>query len=135
MPSVSPSAPISRTSFAVISSLSRFSLSFALIVKHLQAKKNNRTKTQVSARHSYRLYNGRKALLTRLLLWQEGESGELCFVFCVIIHHSARFVKGFFYFFLDFFIFFPENTAKGKTFTKKHKMFLQFTNKCVMIYK
>ena len=39
MPSVSPSAPMRRTSFAVISSLSRFSLSFALIVQHLQAKK------------------------------------------------------------------------------------------------
>lgn len=40
MPSDSPSTPIRRTSFALISSLSRFSLSFALIVQHLQAKKN-----------------------------------------------------------------------------------------------
>ena len=39
IPIDSPSAPIKRTSFAVISSLSRFSLSFALIVQHLQAKK------------------------------------------------------------------------------------------------
>ena len=39
MPRVSPSGPIKRTSFAVISSLSNVSLSLALIVQHLQAKK------------------------------------------------------------------------------------------------
>ena len=40
----SPSEPINRTSFALISSFSRFSFSFALIAQHLQNKKNNRTK-------------------------------------------------------------------------------------------
>ena len=39
MPKGSPFGPIKRTSLAVIASLSRVSLSFALIVQHLQAKK------------------------------------------------------------------------------------------------
>ena len=80
MPSVSPSAPISRTSFALISSLSRFSLSFALIVQHLQAKKIP-YKDTVSARLPLlrNLAKG-EVLSTHRHNRCVGESGALCFV-------------------------------------------------------
>jgi hypothetical protein len=81
IPRVSPSAPIRRTSFALISSLSRFSLSFALIVQHLQAKKKYRTKTQ--SPHGYPplpYIKVDKKNINPSRNRRIGESGVLCFV-------------------------------------------------------
>lgn len=82
IPSVSPSTPIRRTSFAVISSLSRFSLSFALIVQHLQAKKY--TVQRQSLRTATLLISLTKATKSENIDPRHnrcvGESGVLCFV-------------------------------------------------------
>ena len=78
MPSVSPSGPISRTSFAVICSFSRVSfVSFALIIQHLQTKKSVqrqslRTASPNYRREFYHINQGHPLC--------QGESGALCFV-------------------------------------------------------
>ena len=69
-----------RTSFAVISSLSRFSLSFALIVQHLQAKKNT---VQRSHLRTATLFAQKYQKLTSINPHHNrcaGESGVLFFV-------------------------------------------------------
>ena len=82
MPSVSPSGPMRRTSFALISSLIRFSLSFALIVQHLQAKKipykDTRLRTATPLHTLYSLHK-RKSINPHHNRCA-GESGALCFV-------------------------------------------------------
>ena len=109
IPSVSPSTPIRRTSFAVISSLSRFSLSFALIVQHLQAKKNTvqrhslRTATLLTSfAQSYKKRENINPHHNRCA----GESGALCFVLPEYYTTPFRVCQEFFENF-SIFLFFP----------------------------
>ena len=106
MPRVSPVGPIKRTSFAVISSLSRVSLlSFALIVQHLQTKKY-RTKTK--SPHGTLPPKRDQTISTRVAPLRQGESGEalLCF-YSDIIPHTFPVVKSFFEIF-SFFLLSPQ---------------------------
>ena len=101
IPSVSPSGPISRTSFAVICSLSRVSfVSFALIIQHLQTKKSVQRQSLRTAFLSHRDMNH----INQGHPMCRGESGALCFVFLRIISHFPPLVKSFFSFFQYFFI-------------------------------
>ena len=102
IPSVSPSGPIRRTSFAVICSLSRVSLSFALIVQHLQTK--NPYKDRVSARHTPPRLRG-TSILTEVTQSCRGESGALCFVLLAYYTTDQTVCQVLFLFFSKFFSF------------------------------
>ena len=129
IPSVSPSAPIRRTSFAVISSLSRFSfsLSFALIVQHLQAKKITVQRHHISARQHSRHNRTKRKTINQHHNRCAGESGVLCFVFhAYIIHHQIALVKTFFAIFSTFFkMCFPVSGTTKMSMEKYHKKIRQ----------
>ena len=141
IPSVSPSAPIRRTSFAVISSLSRFSfsLSFALIVQHLQAKKITVQRHHISARQHSRHSCAKRKTINPRHNRCAGESGALCFVFhAYIIHHRIALVKTFFAFFSTFFksrfpVFSTTKMSMEKTH-KKHRQKACFFLLCIIFH-
>ena len=86
MPSVSPAGPIRRTSFAVISSLSRVSFSFALMVQHLHAK--NKPYKDRSLRTDFSRALREMHLSTHGHNRCRGESGALCFV--LPVYHTTQ---------------------------------------------
>ena len=139
MPSDSPSAPIKRTSFALISSLSRFSLSFALIVQHLQ--KNNRTKTLVSARSPKDPKDGKSTKMEPINQQHNRCAGENGAFFFVLLEYYTTLFPSCQVFFWIFFIFFTKITTTFLSIvkcTKKVRLSMVkfllctfFTNVCV----
>ena len=102
IPSVSPSGPISRTSFAVICSLSRVSfVSFALIIQHLQTKKSVQRQSLRTAFLSHWVMNH----INQGHPMCRGESGVLCFVFTCVLYHSFLPLSSPFFLFFNIFLF------------------------------
>ena len=124
IPKDSPSEPIKRTSFAVISSLSRFSLSFALIVQHLQAKKNIPYK-DTSLRTATLLFAQKCQKRKNINPHHNrcvGESGALCFVLPDYYTTPNPICQEFFQNFLFFFLFFIWFSVRhALSIGKRHK--------------
>ena len=113
--------PITRTSLKLISSLSRFSLSlsFALIVQHLQAKKIKPYKDSMSphgsARRNFIAQINRK-ILTNVTTGAKVRAESSALFYPSIIHCFYRFVNPLFKKFFIFFkaIMYDKNVYRNK---------------------